>query len=110
MTMFRLLTDFNDIHDSTVTGLLEDAEGPQSLRIHDRVLLHDDGEHEAWGTVREIDNGLVRARLDWRTWGPPGRYQARTGGFMVVGDFDLTGLCRPDRGRSAVKLRRRIPA
>jgi hypothetical protein len=105
--MFRLLTDFNDIREGTVTGLLEDVEGPHDLRVHDRVLLHDDGEHEAWGTVREVSNGLVRARIDWSTWGPAGRYQARTGGFMIAGDFDLTGLCKLDSGRSGVRVRRR---
>lgn len=105
--MFRLLTDFNDIREGNVTGLLEDAEGPQHLRVHDRVLLHDDGEHEAWGIVREIRNGLVHARIDWGTWGLAGRYQTRTGGFMIVGDFDLSALHKLDSGRGGVPVRPR---
>ena len=110
--MFRLMTDFNDVNDGMVTALLEDAEGPRALRVLDRVLLHDDGEHEVWGTVRQIGDGLVRARIDWSTWGPAGRYEARVGGFMIVGEFDLTGLSKLDNGRGSVPVlpRRRVTA
>jgi hypothetical protein len=110
--MFRLLTDFNDVRDGCVTGLLEDVQGPQALRVHDRVLLHDDGEHEAWGNVRELANGVVRARIDWSTWGPAGRYQGRAGAFMIVGEFDVTGLRKLDNARGGVPMRptRRVAA
>jgi hypothetical protein len=67
--MLRLLTDFNEIEDGDrVTGLAETVPGAD---VGDRVLLHDDGAHEAFGTIESIANGLVTAKLDWATWGPP---------------------------------------
>ena len=67
--MIRLLTDFNDIEDGDlVTGLVENAP---DASVGDRVLLHDDGAHEAFGRVESIANGIVTVRLDWATWGPP---------------------------------------
>jgi hypothetical protein len=72
--MHRLLVDFNDIDDEIVVGLDRDMTGPQSpsLQQGDRVRLHDDGEHEAWGVVVEVDGELISAEMDRSTWGPAG--------------------------------------
>lgn len=91
--MFKLLADFNEIEDGVVKGLLEDATGPRPLRVKDRVLLHDDGEHEVWGVVGNIEKGLVSVTLDWDTWGPAGRYRIQSkDSYWVISDFDLSGV------------------
>jgi hypothetical protein len=72
--MLRMLVDFNDIRDDAVGGLPEDVEGSDELREGGWILLHDDGEHEALGRVTEAGNDLVRAQIDWSTWGGAGRY------------------------------------
>lgn len=76
--LLRLLTDFNDIEGSNVvTGLAQGPYAPRPPREGDRILLHDDGEHEALGVVTRVDGDLVSAAIDWSTWGDAGRYQAR---------------------------------
>jgi hypothetical protein len=71
--MFRLLVDFNEIQDGVVRGLPEDAEGLGDPSEGDRLLLHDDGEHEAFGTVERLENDLIYAKIDWSSFGPAGR-------------------------------------
>lgn len=72
--MYRLLTDFNDVQDDLVTGLEGYLTGPRPRILHagDQIRLHDDGEHEVWGVVTGIEDGIVSARIDWSTWGPAG--------------------------------------
>jgi hypothetical protein len=69
--VLKLLVDFNDVRDGLARGLMEDASGERPLRVGDHVLLHDAGEHEAWGDVRAVERELVRVSVDWATWGPP---------------------------------------
>jgi hypothetical protein len=69
---FKLLTDFNGIHDDRIEGLQRYSEGPRDLRVGDRVLVHDDGNEEALGLVEAVAGELVRVKLDWATFGPAG--------------------------------------
>jgi hypothetical protein len=105
--VFRLLTDFNDIDHDVVKGLIEDAEGPRALHVDDRVLLHDDGEHEAWGSVGVIADGLVSVLIDWDTWATAGTYRPqRRSGWWAVANFDL----RPNTvGGGGVRMGPRRP-
>jgi hypothetical protein len=79
--MYRLLVDFNDIESDIVAGLDRDVTGPQPRVLHlgDRVRLHDDGQHEAWGTVTDVDGRLISAKLDRNTWGPTGHIRVVPG-------------------------------
>lgn len=100
--MFKLLTDFNDVINDHVRGLIEDAEGPRAVLVGDRVLLHDDGEHEAWGTVTEVRDGLVRVRMEWETWADAGTYRPqRQDNLWVVGNFE-TGWASKTEGDDRV--------
>ena len=73
--MIRLRTDFNDIDsDDTITALVR-AATPRPPAVGDVVLLHDDGQHEAWGKVTSIDHGVIAAVLDWDTWADAGAYR-----------------------------------
>lgn len=112
--MLQLLTDFNDIDDNLARGLVEDAAGGDTgVQVGDRVLLHDDGEQEAWAVVRRIRNGVVAAEIDWSTWGPGGRNEeARSGGWRIVGTLDLSRLRIRNVGGGAVAggPRRRVIA
>jgi hypothetical protein len=67
--MFRLLADFNEIHEDRVRGLVETLEGPRSVTAGDRILVHDGGE-EATGKVEQVENGLIYVLVDWSTFGP----------------------------------------
>ena len=88
--MFRLLTDFNNIQNGAVVGLPEDAEGPRPLRVGDRVLLHDGGEHEAWGKVTHVAAGLLGVKVDMTTWADAGTYRASTrNGFLIVTNWSI---------------------
>jgi hypothetical protein len=67
--MFELIVDFNAVsEEGIVTSVIEAATGPRDLHVGDRVLLNDDGDHEAWGIVRRVSDGLVDAEVDWSTW------------------------------------------
>ena len=68
--MLRLMVDFNEIRDGIVTGLTEDVTGAPRALIGDRVVLHDDGEHEMSGIVTGVRSGLVDATVEWTTWHP----------------------------------------
>lgn len=75
--MYRLLVDFNDIDpEDVVVGLGQSLTGPYPRKVlpGDRIRLHDDGEHEAWGDVTDVDdqNELIGVRIDRSTWGPYG--------------------------------------
>jgi hypothetical protein len=106
--MFRLLTDFNESRNDIVMGLIEDAEGPRALCVGDRVLLHDDGEHEAWGTVRRIHDGLVAAEVDWDTWADAGAYKPQCQfGTVIVANFDVRPP--PTSGVHGVRMPPRRP-
>ena len=99
--MLRLLTDFNDIEDGTATGLADDlVEG-------DLVLLHDDGEHEAWGTVTSVISGVATAEIDWDTWGAAGRYHVLPRGawwLAINNDLAVDGNSAPVLAPSRVAV------
>ena len=76
--MLRLMVDFNDVRDGVVTGLAESVTGTRRASIGDRILLHDDGEHEMWGTVTSTRSGLVDATVEWTTWRPARRGRVRS--------------------------------
>jgi hypothetical protein len=104
--MFKLLVDFNEVRDDRVRGLQRYAEGPRTLRQGDWVLVHDDGEEEAWGGVEAVEGDLVRVRVDWRTFGPAGRFHNLPNGTWVVraaiistGDDVVEGPLLPQSGR-----------
>ncbi len=78
--MLKLLVDFNEVHGDRVYGLQDYAEGERDLGLGDRVLLHDDGEEEAWGTVCAIDGNLIETDVDWPTFGPAGRFRHEISG------------------------------
>lgn len=83
--MFRLLVDFNEVHDDCVRGLQEYAEGPRPLRKGDAVLVHDDGGEEALATVREAEGDLVTLAVNWSTFGAAGRQlQSQPTGVWVA--------------------------
>ncbi len=99
---FQLLVDFNDIRQGRVSGLQQFASGPRDLRAGDLVLLHDDGEHNVWGTVVSLQRDLVEVELDWRTW------VAVTD--AAAGD-QVTGMSPQDRGSvDAVPVTSRVVA
>ncbi len=64
------MVDFNDVQDGIVTGLAESLSGSKAAGVGDRVLLHDDGEHEMWATVTGVRRGLVDTVVEWTTWRP----------------------------------------
>lgn len=109
--MFCLLTDLNDINAGIARGLVEDAEGSRAIRPGDRVLLHDDGEHEAWGIVTNVSGGLVYARIDWDTWGAPGRYEEQDRGtrWRLTAQFNLARIGDGTLGGRGVKMPPRGP-
>ena len=76
--MLRLLVDFNDIQEGIAKGLVEGVTGPHRATIGDRVLMHDDGEHEMWGTVTRVRSGLVEVAVEWSTWRPTRHEGTRT--------------------------------
>jgi hypothetical protein len=75
--MIRLMVDFNDVQDGIVTGLAESLSGSHAAGVGDRVLLHDDGEHEMWATVTSVRHGLIEAAVEWTTWRPARRGRVR---------------------------------
>jgi hypothetical protein len=87
--MFTLLVDFNEIRDDRVRGLQRYATGPRALEPEDRVLVHDDGEEEAWGAVEAVEGGLVHVRVDWATFGPAGRFHYLPNGGWVAGSAKI---------------------
>jgi hypothetical protein len=62
------MVDFNDVSDGIVTGLASTLTGAARPLSGDRVLLHDDGQHEMWATVTRVHKGLVDAAVEWATW------------------------------------------
>jgi hypothetical protein len=82
--IFKLLVDFNEIHNDRVTSLRRYAEGSGAIRVGDRVLAHDDGQEEALGRVESIEGELVRVRLTWATFGPAGHLQLTPNGAWWV--------------------------
>lgn len=72
--MIRLMVDFNDVQDGIVTGLAESLSGSHATGVGDRLLLHDDGEHEMWATVTSVRHGLIEAVVEWATWRPARRH------------------------------------
>jgi len=94
--MPRVLTDFNDIDaDGRVTVLLSHVEGSWNAQVESRVLLHDDGEHEAWATVLHIADNLITAGIDWSTWGPAGRYQIERVASQNAGSWNVGMMLSP---------------
>jgi hypothetical protein len=107
--MFRLLTDFNDINNGVVVGLPEDVEGPRALRIGDRVLLHDDGQHEAWGTVTRLLPGLVGLGVDLSTWADAGTYKTRErDGWFIVSNWAMPRMTGAGLGSVPMPIRRSV--
>ncbi len=86
--MLRVLTDFNEIDARNMVSALESRiEGEGNLRVGNRMLLYDGGEHEAWGRIASLADGLMEAELDWSTWGPAGRYYVEQYGGWNVGQL-----------------------
>lgn len=80
--MFRLLVDFNEVTPGDgVRGLQEYADAPRPLRPGDYILVHDDGEEEALGTVASVDDDVVDVAVEWATFGPAGRFQFASSGL-----------------------------
>jgi hypothetical protein len=74
----RLWVDFNDIEDHDyVEADLDNAESfrEDELREGVRVDLFDGGGHESQGEVVavDLDEKLVRVKIDWATWRSPTR-------------------------------------
>jgi hypothetical protein len=82
--MFKLLVDFNEVHNDRVRGLQRSAEGRRALRAGDAVLVHDDGEEEALGLVESVDGNLVRVRVNWATFGPAGHLHLSPNGAWWI--------------------------
>jgi hypothetical protein len=103
--MIRLLTDFNEVDDDVAKGLVEDLESSRPLAVGDRVLLHDDGEHEMWGTVSEVRNGVISAHVEWDTWSAVSAHtgaavqQPRTVLFDFISNTVVTAGTTPDADR-----------
>jgi hypothetical protein len=102
--MIRLLTDFNEVDDDVAKGLVEDVVGSRPATVGDRVLLHDGGEHEMWGTVSEIRNGVICALVDWDTWIAasytiPAPQQPRTLLFDFINNTVIAAGTTPDADR-----------
>jgi len=112
--MIRLLADFNDIHDDLVKALAADTDCHRPLAVDDVVLLEDDGEHEAWGTVVEVtERGLVSVRIDWDTWGAAGRYRTQategpTERWKVTANFQVRSEASTGRGGVRIPKGRRV--
>jgi hypothetical protein len=93
--MFRLRADFNSIRNGVVLGRAADVTGeaPRPLRVDDRVLVHDDGEHEVWGSVTRISSGLVGVALDMDTWADAGTYRLeRRDHWLVLTNWALADM------------------
>jgi 5,6,7,8-tetrahydromethanopterin hydro-lyase len=87
--MFRLLVDFNEIHNDRVAGLQLYSEGPRRLRAGDRVLVHDGAGEEALGRVESVDDGLIEVLVDWATFGAAStgaEYRTLSVGEALVGE------------------------
>ena len=103
--MIRLLTDFNEVDNDVAKGLVEDIEGSRPVTVGERVLLHDGGEHEMWGTVSEIRNGVICALVDWDTWIAASGYtmvaagQPRTLLFDFINNTVIAAGTTPDADR-----------
>src|SRR5690242_17454159 len=95
--MFWLLTDFNEIEDDRVYGLIENARGPRDIRAGDAVVVHDGGEH-AFGIVEAVQGGLVTVEVEWGTFGlPPARIEivGGAGERIIAEGIAYTGASQP---------------
>jgi hypothetical protein len=70
--MLTLIVDFNAAQDGVVRGLIEEVIDGRELTPGALVLLSDGEGNEALGVIRDVNDGLVYARVDWKTWGPEG--------------------------------------
>jgi len=99
--MFLLQVDFNEIDNDRVVGLQRYAEGPRPLEQGDRVLAHDEGEHEALGIVETVVGDRVRLRLEWSTFGPAGRFRYVGSRAWLAGNV-LVGAEQPGQPHARI--------
>jgi hypothetical protein len=76
--MLTLIVDFNAAQDGVVRGLREDVADSRELAegrelVEGALVLLRDGEgNEALGLIQDASDDLVRAEVDWKTWGTEG--------------------------------------